>query len=83
MEELRAFLNNLPAAKREAFASRCDTSIGYLRKAISTKQLLRESLVIDIERESGGKVRCETLRPDVDWAYMRGSSLLKASLRVG
>lgn len=26
-----------------------------------------------IERESGGAVRCEDLRPDVDWAYLRGT----------
>ncbi|MFV5212807.1 transcriptional regulator [Azonexus caeni] len=25
----------------------------------------------DIERESGGIVTCEELRPDVDWAYLR------------
>lgn len=24
-----------------------------------------------IERHTGGKVRCEDLRPDVDWAYLR------------
>lgn len=24
-----------------------------------------------IERLTGGKVRCEQLRPDVDWAYLR------------
>lgn len=27
-----------------------------------------------IERETNGKVRCEELRPDVDWAYLRGSN---------
>jgi DNA-binding transcriptional regulator YdaS (Cro superfamily) len=26
-----------------------------------------------IERVTGGKVRCEELRPDVDWAYLRGT----------
>lgn len=24
-----------------------------------------------IERATGGKVRCEELRPDVDWSYLR------------
>lgn len=24
-----------------------------------------------IERETGGAVRCEELRPDIDWAYLR------------
>lgn len=26
-----------------------------------------------IERVTGEKVRCEDLRPDVDWAYLRNS----------
>lgn len=26
---------------------------------------------IDLERLSGGNVRCEQMRPDVDWAYLR------------
>lgn len=29
---------------------------------------------IEIERASGGAVRCEELRPDVDWAYLRASN---------
>lgn len=28
---------------------------------------------IQIEKVTGGKVRCEDLRPDVDWAYLRGT----------
>lgn len=28
---------------------------------------------LDIERESAGAVRCEDLRPDIDWAYLRQS----------
>jgi DNA-binding transcriptional regulator YdaS (Cro superfamily) len=27
----------------------------------------------DIERATNGAVRCEDLRPDVDWAYLRGT----------
>ena len=26
-----------------------------------------------IERATDGAVRCESLRPDVDWAYLRGA----------
>lgn len=28
---------------------------------------------IQIEKITGGKIRCEELRPDVDWAYLRGT----------
>lgn len=72
MEKLRAYLNGLTPDDQSAFAQRCGTSIGYLRKAISKGQKLGESTVIAIDRESGGVVPCESLRPDVDWAYLRG-----------
>lgn len=54
--------------------ARCDTSLGYLRKAISVNQRIGEKLAIAIERESGGAVRCEEICPDVDWHYIRGSA---------
>jgi len=28
---------------------------------------------IEIERATGGAVRCEALRPDVDWAFLRAT----------
>ncbi|HEY0878970.1 MAG TPA: YdaS family helix-turn-helix protein [Zeimonas sp.] len=74
MDKLRAYLNSLPVAEQIEFAIRCKTSIGYLRKALAVKANLGESLCIAIERESGGAVRCEDLRPDVDWAYLRGTA---------
>lgn len=76
METLRTYLNDLSTADQADFCRRCKTSIGYLRKAISIGQRLGESLVIDIERESSGRVRCEDLRPDLSerWAYLRNST---------
>jgi DNA-binding transcriptional regulator YdaS (Cro superfamily) len=71
MESLRAYLNDLDPNAQDDFASRCGTTVGYLRKAISVGQRISEGTVIAIERESGGKVRCEALRPDVDWKYLR------------
>lgn len=73
MNALRDYLNNLPVHDQKAFAARCGTTIGYLRKAMSAKHRLGETIVIAIERESAGEVRCEQLRPDVDWAYVRGT----------
>lgn len=74
MEKLREYLNGLNPDEQERFARRCDTSVGYLRKAISTKQLLGPNLVIAIERESGGTVTCEDVRSDVDWAFLRNTA---------
>jgi len=71
MKTLLDYLNSLTPPEQAAYAARCHTSVGYLRKAVSIGQKLRESLCIDLDRESGGKVLRESLRPDVDWEYAR------------
>lgn len=73
MKTLLKYINSLDKVERASFFSRCGTSEGYVRKAASIGQPLRESLCINIERESRGAVVCESLRPDVDWAYIRGT----------
>jgi len=73
MESLLAYINGLGKEARHTFAERCGTSVGYLRKAVSAKQRINVETVIAIERESGRRVLCEQLRPDVDWAYLRTS----------
>lgn len=74
METLRDYLNSLPVDEQVAFAARCGTTVGYLRKAISIRQPINAATAIAIERESGGAVTCESLRRDVDWAYIRGTA---------
>lgn len=71
METLRAYLMSLPLPVRTAFAVRCGTTLGYLRKAIHVGNKLGGDLAVAIDRESGGAVRCEVLRPDIDWTYVR------------
>lgn len=73
MDKLLAYLNSLTKAERLELVTRCETSEGYLRKAISKGQRLGERLCINLDRESGRAVRCEDLRPDVDWAYLRAA----------
>jgi DNA-binding transcriptional regulator YdaS (Cro superfamily) len=73
MDKLRTFLNSMTPEQQEAFAKACGTSVGYLRKAISTGQQLGESLCINIDCQSNAAVHCEDLRPDVNWAHLRGS----------
>ena len=65
MDTLRTYLNSLTTDEQLSFAARCKTSIGYLRKAISTGQRLGEQLALDIERESGGSVPLLDLRADL------------------
>lgn len=73
MDKLLKYLNSLSKADRSQFVDRCETSEGYLRKAISSGQKLGGDLCINIDRESNGAVACEDLRPDADWAYLRHS----------
>jgi len=83
VDTLRLYLNSLSPADQAGFAKRCKTSVGYLRKAISIRQKISEGLVITIERESGGAVRCEDLRSDVDWKYLRTRrTTLSASQKI-
>jgi DNA-binding transcriptional regulator YdaS (Cro superfamily) len=82
MDDLIAYLNKLPVDEREPFAKRCGTTVGYLRKAASVGQRLGEGICIGVERETGGVIRCESLRDDVDWDYIRGTKSAKGSRRA-
>jgi DNA-binding transcriptional regulator YdaS (Cro superfamily) len=75
MEKLLAYLNGMNRVEREKFCDGCGTTERYIRKAVSVQQPLGAGLCINIERESQGAVRCEDLRPDVDWAYLRTSQV--------
>lgn len=76
MNALRNFLKAMPPEQQEQFAKRIGTSLGYLRKAISVQSRFSEGMAINIERESGGAVTVEELRPDLapQWAYIRGTA---------
>ncbi|WP_064577196.1 transcriptional regulator [Cupriavidus gilardii] len=63
---LKSFLDSLPVEEREPFAHRCGTSFDYLRQVAYGNRLCREKLAARIERESGGAVKRQVLRPD-DW----------------
>lgn len=72
--ELKDYLETMTLDQRDAFAIRCGTSAGHLRNISYGYKPCGEKLAIEIERESEGRVLCEKLRPDVDWAYLRSTS---------
>lgn len=86
-EALRTYLNSLEVDDQTSYAERAGTTLGYLRKALSTKERIAESTAIALDRESGGEVPVESIRPDVDWSYLRGTakrgSKLTTSRRAG
>lgn len=68
---LTNFLASLPGAPdREAFASRCETSLQYLRHIAAGRKRPSVEMCLTLERQSAGVLRCEALRPDVDWDYL-------------
>lgn len=66
--DLKNYLRTLGGDKeRSSFAERCGTTLKYLRMVAYGAKTIGESLALNVERESGGAVRVETLRPDVAW----------------
>lgn len=70
---LNEYLLSLPDSQRKSFAEAAGTTVGYLQLLAYGVRKSSAALAINIERESGGMVRCETLCPGVDWVYIRGS----------
>lgn len=72
--QLLDYLKSLSPEARTAFAEKCGTSVDYLFQLGYGKRQPKAELAIAIERESGRQVRCETLLPNADWAYVRGAA---------
>jgi DNA-binding transcriptional regulator YdaS (Cro superfamily) len=64
--KLLQYLDSLLQPDQSDFAKRCGTSIGNLRKALSTGQRFGVPLCVALERESNQVVTRKELRPD-DW----------------
>lgn len=50
---------------------RCSPS--WVNQMVSGRRPIPADQCPTIERLTAGAVRCEDLRPDVDWAYLRGT----------
>ncbi len=74
MDTLRCYLNSLSVTEQNAFASRCGTSIGYLRSALASRTRLGPEISARIEIESKGEVPRESVSPGTDWALLRSRS---------
>ena len=76
--DFKTHFGSLTKSARATLAERCKTSVGFLVQVAYGHRRAGESLCINIERETNGAVRCEDLRPDVDWAFLRGTSKSKS-----
>jgi DNA-binding transcriptional regulator YdaS (Cro superfamily) len=70
---LHAYIKTLDKTALAALALRCDTTAGQLKQIAYGNRRASGGLAVSIERETQGKVTCEQLRPEIDWAYLRGS----------
>lgn len=77
MEKLLKYLNSLSLEQRAQFCEACNVTEGALRTSISKGRKIDAATAINIERESRRKVMCEDVRPDVDWAAIRGTKKRK------
>lgn len=68
---LHRYLLELDPPARKALADKVGSTVDYLFLVGYGKRKPKVRLAVAIERESGGRVRCEDLIPDVDWAYLR------------
>jgi DNA-binding transcriptional regulator YdaS (Cro superfamily) len=65
---------NMSRQARQHIAHKCGISDDYLYQVLTGRKSMRAERCIEIEKAAGGAVRCEDLRPDVDWAYLRGTA---------
>lgn len=71
---LLEYLKSLESPESVAqLAGRCGTSPAHLMQIARGYRRAGEYLCINLDRETSGRIRCEDLRPDVDWAYLRAS----------
>jgi len=72
--ELKTYFMAMTVSERDEFAARCETSRQHITNIAYGNKPCAEKLAIAIDRESGGVVKAETLRADVDFAYLRGTA---------
>ncbi len=78
---LYSYWQSLSAEGREQFAGRCGTTVPYMRHIVYGTRSVGGKLSVAIDRETGGRVPVESLSPDIDWAYIRGTSVRKSLSR--
>lgn len=68
---LSEYLKTMDKDGLESLARRCGTSVGQLKQVAYGNRRASAGLAVSLDRETGGGIRCESLRPDIDWAYLR------------
>jgi len=77
--DLKTYLSNLKRGGISELANKLEISSSYLSQLSSGSAPISMERCIEIEKATGGAVRCEDLRPDIDWAYLRNSQNQEAA----
>lgn len=67
---LKDYFLSLSKKDRQLFAEKSGTTVGQIIQIYTGNRSCSTALAINFDRESGGKVRCDELCPDVDFAYL-------------
>ncbi|MFK3816996.1 transcriptional regulator [Pseudomonas sp. NPDC089407] len=70
---LSEYLKTMDKDGLAAFARDCGTSAGQLKQVAYGNRRASAGLAVSLDRETGGVIRCEEMRPDIDWAYLRNA----------
>ena len=71
--KLREYMS-LDGVKPTSLASKLGVAPAYLYQMATGIRSVSPERAIEIEKATSGAIRCEDLRPDVDWAYLRGTA---------
>lgn len=71
--KLREYMN-IKGVRPTRLASMLGVAPTYLYQMTVGIRSISPERAIQIEKATDGAVTCEELRPDVDWAYLRGTS---------
>lgn len=81
-------MNSIPEAIRHAggpakVARQCGVSVQAVCFWRDGHRTLPAEHCITLEKMSNGLVRCEDMRPEVDWAYLRNASTAQEVVEAG
>ncbi|MCA4074593.1 helix-turn-helix domain-containing protein [Pseudomonas kurunegalensis] len=68
---LSEYLKTMDKEGLDGLARRCGTSVGQLKQVAYGNRRASAGLAVSLDRETEGKISCESLRPDIDWDYLR------------
>lgn len=71
IKKLRDYFLALTLDERQEFAKKCGTSTHYINQIYGGSRKCNPALAIEMDKHSGGAVKCDELCPKADFEYIR------------